>query len=71
MIKVVQAVLPPKESQTDGKKTGRRRHEPRIRQVRLNGRHQWVLEDDIGILEIADSLETLARDHPKLPINEQ
>lgn len=34
------------------------------RQVEVNGRQVWVLEDAAGIVEVADSKETLAHDHP-------
>ena len=32
----------------------------------MNGRHPWVLEDDAGIVELADTEETLEADHPEL-----
>jgi hypothetical protein len=45
------------------------RHEGlRIRQADVNGHHPWVLEDDAGILEVAESREVLAEDHPEAHI---
>lgn len=36
----------------------------RARRVEVNGRQVWVLKDVVGILELADSLQILADDHP-------
>lgn len=41
-------------------------HDLHVRQVDVGGRHPWVLEDDAGILEVADTEETLEEDHPEL-----
>ena len=40
------------------------------REVEVNGRDVWVLEDDGGVSEVADSQETLARDHPEVAFDE-
>jgi ribosome-associated translation inhibitor RaiA len=48
------------------------RHRPnhglRVRRAEVNGRHPWVLEDDAGIVEITESREALAEDHPEAPV---
>lgn len=36
----------------------------RVHRADVDGHHPWMLEDDAGILEVAESLETLAADHP-------
>ena len=41
-------------------------HALRVRKVTVHGRELWVLEDHAGILELADSKETLFEDHPRL-----
>jgi hypothetical protein len=40
----------------------------RVRQVHVNGGHPWVLEDAAGILEMAESTDVLAEDHPEADI---
>jgi len=40
-----------------------------VRQVSVNGRHPWVLDDAAGILEMAESPEVLAEDHPEAHID--
>lgn len=42
----------------------------RLRQADAAGRHPWVLEDDAGIVEIAESRATIAADHPELAAGE-
>ena len=42
------------------------RGELRVHQVDVNGRHPWVLEDEAGIVELADTEQTLEEDHPEL-----
>jgi hypothetical protein len=39
------------------------------RQVVVNGRHVWVLEDARGIVEMTESKETLEHDHPELHLD--
>lgn len=39
---------------------------PHARQVEVNGHHVWVLEDAAGVVEVADSPETLRRDHHEI-----
>ena len=41
----------------------------RVRQVVVNGRHVWVLEDRRGIVEMTESKETLEHDHPRLRLD--
>lgn len=43
--------------------------EQRAQQVVVNGRHVWVLEDRIGIVEMTESKETLEHDHPELHLD--
>lgn len=43
----------------------------RMRQADVGGRHPWVLEDDAGILEVAESPETIAYDHPEAHLDDQ
>ncbi len=38
-------------------------------EVEVNGRHVWVLQDRIGIVEVTDSRESLERDHPGAPVD--
>jgi hypothetical protein len=40
----------------------------RVRQVHVNGGHPWVLDDAAGILEMAESTDVLAEDHPEAHI---
>ena len=42
----------------------------RVRQVDVAGGHPWVLEDAAGILELAESKEVLAADHPEAEIDD-
>ncbi len=35
----------------------------------MNGRHVWVLEDRVGIVEMTESKETLEHDHPELHLD--
>ncbi|HEX5407302.1 MAG TPA: hypothetical protein VFX16_33940 [Pseudonocardiaceae bacterium] len=44
-------------------------HGSRLRHENVNGRRYWVLEDGAGILEVADSKEVLAEDHPEANID--
>lgn len=40
------------------------------RQVEINGRHVWVLEDNAGIVEVTESRSDLAKDHPEAQLGE-
>ncbi|HEX5116893.1 MAG TPA: HPF/RaiA family ribosome-associated protein [Pseudonocardiaceae bacterium] len=53
---------------TDMNEPARRHRDLRVRHADVNGRHPWVLEDDAGIVEVTESLDVLADDHPEAHI---